>query len=103
MLPKNRAFHAFFKSHSSNLLWAAGRTGNSDDLGLESVGLKPDGRGYLGVDACGETTVPGVFAVCDLVGFPSLAGAAFTQGRTVVRRILWIRHLTTRRWPKRTG
>jgi NAD(P) transhydrogenase len=55
---------------------------------LETVDLKPDGRGYLAVDKYGETTIPGIFAVGDVVGFPSLASAAYTQGRTVARRIL---------------
>ncbi len=73
---------------SDVMLWAAGRTGNTDDLGLGTVGLTPDRRGYLAVDKFGETTVPGIFAVGDVVGFPSLASAAYTQGRTVARRIL---------------
>ncbi len=29
------------------LLWAVGRTGNTDELGLENLGLVPDSRGYL--------------------------------------------------------
>lgn len=73
---------------SDILLWAVGRTGNTDGLGLENVGLVADSRGYLPVDVWGETSTAGIFAVGDVVGFPSLASAAYTQGRTAARRIL---------------
>lgn len=70
------------------LLWATGRTGNTDDLGLDSVGLDPDSRGYLAVNECFQTKVDNIFAVGDVVGFPSLASAAYTQGRAAAMRIL---------------
>ncbi len=70
------------------LLWAAGRTGNSDDLGLEHVGITPDGRGYIEVDDCFATAQDNIYAVGDVVGFPSLASAAYTQGRAAARAIL---------------
>ncbi len=70
------------------LLWAAGRTGNTNDLGLETIGMEPDGRGYLAVDDCFGTKVTNVYAVGDVVGFPSLASAAYTQGRAAANRIL---------------
>lgn len=73
---------------SEALLWAAGRTGNSDKLGLGTVGLQADGRGYLAVNQHGQTTVPHIYAVGDLVGQPSLASAAYTQGRVAGRHIL---------------
>ena len=70
------------------LLWAVGRTGNSDQLGLESVGLEVDSRGYLSVNECFQTERENIYAVGDLIGFPSLASAAYTQGRAAGRRIL---------------
>ncbi len=73
---------------SDILLWAAGRTGNTDRLALESVGLAADSRGYLKVDERGRTEVSGIYAVGDVVGFPSLASAAYTQGRSAARDIL---------------
>ncbi len=73
---------------SDVVLWATGRTGNTHDLGLETVGLEPDGRGYLEVNPCFQTKVENVFAVGDVVGFPSLASAAYTQGRAAAMRIL---------------
>lgn len=70
------------------LLWAIGRTGNTNDLGLETLGLVPDSRGYLSVNECFQTEVENVFAVGDVIGFPSLASAAYTQGRAAAMRIL---------------
>ncbi len=73
---------------SDVLLWAAGRTGNSDDMGLDVVGLRPDSRGYLKVNRHFQTDVSHIYAVGDVIGFPSLASAAYTQGRAAARHIL---------------
>jgi NAD(P) transhydrogenase len=70
------------------LLWAAGRTGNSHDLGLENIGIEPDSRGYVEVNECFRSSVENVYAVGDVIGFPSLASAAYTQGRAAAKRIL---------------
>jgi NAD(P) transhydrogenase len=69
------------KIKSDILLWAQGRTGNTHDLGLEHVGLVPDSRGLLKVDECYRTTQPHIYAVGDVVGYPSLASASYDQGR----------------------
>jgi NAD(P) transhydrogenase len=66
---------------SDVLLWAVGRTGNTDSLGIENAGLTADSRGYLKVNEYFETPVRGIYAVGDVAGFPSLASAAYTQGR----------------------
>jgi NAD(P) transhydrogenase len=63
------------------LLWCNGRSGNSQQLGLESVGLTADSRGHLKVDERYQTACGGIFAVGDLIGWPSLASAAYDQGR----------------------
>jgi NAD(P) transhydrogenase len=73
---------------SDVLLWAAGRTGNSNDLGLDKVGLTADSRGYLQVDECFRTVIPKIYAVGDVIGMPSLASAAYTQGRAAAQAIL---------------
>jgi NAD(P) transhydrogenase len=73
---------------SDAVLWAAGRTGNTDKLGVDAVGLEPDSRGYLKVNECYQTQVENIFAVGDVVGFPSLASAAYTQGRAAGKHIL---------------
>lgn len=63
------------------LLWAAGRTGNTEGLGLDVVGIEPDKRGNIPVNANLQTTVPHIYAVGDVIGPPSLASAAYNQGR----------------------
>ena len=63
------------------LLWANGRTGNTDDLGLEQIGLTPNQRGQLDVNQHFQTTHPHIYAVGDVIGFPALASAGYVQGR----------------------
>ena len=63
------------------LLWANGRTGNSDEMGLEALGVHIDQRGLIQVDENYTTAVPSIYAVGDVIGFPSLASAAYDQGR----------------------
>jgi NAD(P) transhydrogenase len=63
-------------------LWANGRTGNVEELQLEKVGLTADKRGQLAVNEDFQTAVPHVYAVGDVIGFPALASAAYSQGRS---------------------
>jgi NAD(P) transhydrogenase len=66
---------------SDMLLWANGRTGNSEDVGLEKLGIEPDHRGNIAVNESYQTKQPHIYAVGDIVGFPNLASAAYDQGR----------------------
>jgi NAD(P) transhydrogenase len=66
---------------SDMLLWANGRTGNSQNMGLEEIGIDPDHRGNLAVNEVYQTKQPNIYAVGDIVGFPNLASAAYDQGR----------------------
>jgi len=70
------------------LLWANGRTGNTDHLGLDKVGLVPDSRGNLAVDDRYATAVPNIYAVGDVIGPPALASAAYMQGRAAALHIM---------------
>lgn len=69
------------------LLWANGRTGNSDRLALDRIGITPNSRGQIEVNPCYQTTQPHVYAVGDVVGFPALASAAYMQGRFAVMHV----------------
>ncbi len=69
------------KIRSDILLWANGRKGNTDDLGLENVGIKPNHRGQIEVNDHYQTSQPHIYAVGDVVGYPSLASASYDQGR----------------------
>lgn len=71
---------------NDELLFAAGRVGNTADIGLRTVGLQANGRGYLEVDEAYRTAVPGVLAVGDVIGFPALASTSMEQGRVAVCR-----------------
>jgi NAD(P) transhydrogenase len=70
------------------LLWANGRTGNTDKMGLEKIGIVPDHRGNLEVNAEYQTKVPHIYAVGDVIGFPALASSAYVQGRFAASHIL---------------
>src|SRR5207344_658336 len=66
------------------LLFAAGRVGNTQGLGLEKIGLAADSRGAITVDSFYQTTVPNVYATGDVIGFPALASTAMEQARVAV-------------------
>ncbi|CAA0095027.1 Soluble pyridine nucleotide transhydrogenase [Zhongshania aliphaticivorans] len=68
--------------HANALLWCNGRSGNTQQIGLENIGLETDHRGQLVVDEHYQTAVPGVYAAGDVIGWPSLASAAYDQGRS---------------------
>ncbi len=70
---------------SDVLLVAAGRLGNTDDLGLKNIGVKPNQYGLIEVDHDYRTNVEHVFAVGDVIGFPSLASTSADQGRLAAR------------------
>jgi NAD(P) transhydrogenase len=62
-------------------LYSIGRSGATDTLNLESAGLTADSRGRLKVNERFQTAVPHIYAVGDLIGFPSLASTSMEQGR----------------------
>ena len=64
------------------VLFAAGRVGATDTLGLEACGLEADARGRLAVDpATFQTAQTHIYAAGDVIGFPSLASTSMEQGR----------------------
>ncbi|MBL4570592.1 MAG: Si-specific NAD(P)(+) transhydrogenase [Alcanivorax sp.] len=69
------------KLRADALLWCNGRSGNTQNMGLDAVGLEPNNRGQLQVDERYQTSVEGIYAVGDVVGWPSLASASYDQGR----------------------
>jgi NAD(P) transhydrogenase len=68
------------------LLYAVGRQGNVDELNLAAAGIEADSRGRIKVDADFRTSQPNVFAVGDVIGFPSLASVSMEQGRVAAGR-----------------
>jgi NAD(P) transhydrogenase len=71
--------------HTSDVvLFSAGRVGNTQELGLEDVGVKTNKRGYIEVDKQYRTAVPSIYAAGDVIGFPALASTAMEQARVAV-------------------
>lgn len=70
------------------ILWANGRTGNTDKLALDNIGLKANSRGQVEINKQYKTSVENISAVGDVIGYPSLASAAFDQGRIAANYIL---------------
>ncbi|MBF6416547.1 NAD(P)H-quinone dehydrogenase [Nocardia cyriacigeorgica] len=71
----------------SHALMTVGSTPNTDDLGLERVGIELD-RGYLRVDRVSRTSVPGIYAAGDCTGLLPLASVAAMQGRIAMYHAL---------------
>ncbi len=69
------------KISADALLYAVGRNGNVGPLNLAAAGLEADDRGRIQVDAEYRTKQPHIFAVGDVIGFPSLASVSMEQGR----------------------
>jgi NAD(P) transhydrogenase len=68
------------------LFYAVGRQGNVDGLNLSAAGVAADDRGRIHVDADYRTAQPHIFAVGDVIGFPSLASVSMEQGRIAAAR-----------------
>ena len=58
------------KMKADCILYANGRTGNTDKLNLEAIGLKADSRGQLKVNENYQTDIDNVYAVGDVIGYP---------------------------------
>ena len=74
------------------VILAVGITGNVENLGLETVGVKVD-RGHIVVNEWAETAVSGLYAIGDVVGPPWLAHKASHEGVIAVERIAGVKGL----------
>ena len=72
------------KVTGDSLLYAVGRQGNVDELNLAAAGLEADSRGRIAVNEFYQTKQPNIYAVGDVIGFPSLASVSMEQGRIAV-------------------
>jgi len=63
------------------VLISAGRVGATTGLGLDRAGVATDERGRIGVNEHYQTSVPHIYAVGDVIGFPALASTSMEQGR----------------------
>jgi len=69
------------------VLVAVGRTPNTRDLGLDSVGLAPAERGLIAVNERMETAAEGIYAIGDIVAGPGLAHKASREGKVAAEVI----------------
>jgi NAD(P) transhydrogenase len=72
------------KVSGETLLYAVGRQGSIDELNLEAAHLTADNRGRIPVNENYQTSQPHIYAVGDVIGFPSLASVSMEQGRIAV-------------------
>lgn len=68
-------------------LFAAGRSGNTQALDCERIGLNRGSREHIIVDSQYRTNIPHIFAAGDVIGFPALASTSMDQGRVAVAHI----------------
>lgn len=69
------------------LIWAIGRKPNTDNLGLQEVGVATDARGNIVVDKYQNANVPGIYAVGDVQGKAQLTPVALAAGRRLANRL----------------
>ncbi len=69
------------KIPADTVMYSAGRQGATGRLRLAAAGLTADDRGRITVDEFFRTTVPHIYAVGDVIGFPALANTSMEQGR----------------------
>ena len=72
---------------ADKVMVVVGRRPNSDQIGLETTGVKTDQAGFIQVNAQMQTNVPGIYAIGDIVGQPLLAHKASKQG-TVAAEVI---------------
>jgi len=77
-----------FRLKTTHILVAAGRRGNTENLGLESLGLTTEGRGYLPVDETMRTSVANIFASGDVTGRHQYVYTAAYEGKLAVENAM---------------
>ena len=70
------------------VLIAAGRKSNTENLNLSAAGVAVGNRGIIHVDEHFRTNVPHIYAAGDVIGFPALASTSMEQGRRAVQHAL---------------
>lgn len=73
---------------AEKVLVSVGRRFNTQDIGLEKVGIQCGPRGEIAVNERMETNLPGIYAIGDVVGKAMLAHVASAQGKIAVHNIM---------------
>ncbi len=77
------------------LLAAAGRSGNTQGMNLEAIGVKPESRGQLNVNSHYQTAVPHIYAAGDVIGLPALASTSMEQARVAMVHAFDLKYKST--------
>jgi len=89
---KDDAVYIYMKSgkiiKTDVLLWAQGRSGNTNDMCLDKADVAINYRKQVEVNSCYQTQNPNIYAVGDVIGVPALASAAYDQGRFATKHAL---------------
>jgi glutathione reductase (NADPH) len=70
-----------------SVIWAIGRTPNTEGLNIEASGAETDKHGFIQTDAFQNTRVPGVYAIGDVTGRIALTPVAIAAGRRLADRL----------------
>ena len=86
----------------SHLLVATGLQANTEDLGLDGLGIETRGRGFLAVDDTLQTDVPTIYGAGDVIGDPAFVYTAAREGQLAAENALdgtaHTRHATPLPW-----
>jgi NAD(P) transhydrogenase len=69
---------------TDTILVSSGRCGNTEELALDTVGIRVNERGQIHVNAQYQTTVPHIYAAGDVIGNPALASTSMEQARVAM-------------------
>lgn len=76
------------------ILVAAGRSGNTEGLNLEALGIQVGKRGHVEVNEHYQTAVPHIYAAGDVIGFPALASTSMEQARIAMVHAFQLQYKT---------
>jgi NAD(P) transhydrogenase len=77
------------------VLYAAGRSSNSEDLNLEAVNVRTGNRGLIIVNERYQTSTENIYAAGDVIGFPALASTSMEQARVAMVHAFDLKYKTS--------
>jgi len=72
---------------TDHVLYLGGRQPNIKDIGLPETGININDNGFIDVNEHYQTSMASIYAAGDVIGFPALASASFTQGRLAAQHM----------------
>lgn len=81
----------FYVNETEHVLYLGGYRPNSDRIGIENTGVRTDNMGNIIVDEDYRTDEDNIFAAGDVIGFPGLASASFSEGRIASCRMFGVK------------